>query len=482
MQSNSVKSSRWVLALLIGSTFALSGAKGSQGETLEEAVRLAVSTNPEVLELAADRRAVNYELRQARGGFFPSVDFRGATGEEFTDSPTTRTREAPLDNGEVWLWRNDSALTIRQLIFDGFETQSEVDRQKARVDSAAYRVGDTAETIGLNATLAYLDVARWRVLVGIAEDNVRAHEATLRDVRRLAEAGRGTVGDVSQAESRLAAARETLVRTEGSLRDVEANYIRLVGQAPADLVRPVLTDADLPYDREGAVDLAVRNNPAVLVFLADIETARAERRAADAPFFPRLDLEITGEANKNIDGVRGFERQLTAQAVMRYNLYRGGTDTAARQEQVERIIEAERALDRIRREVAEEARLAWHAMMTARGRVETLRDQVEANENVVNAYREQFLVARRFLLDLLDSQNELFQSRSALATQDYAALFAAHRVLAAGGTLLSTLGVERPEDARPGGEDKTMAPETAEPTPEETAEASEAEMAPVASE
>ena len=37
------------------------------------------------------------------------------------------------------------------MLFDGFQTKSEVERQTARVSSAAYRVQEAAEFVGLDA-------------------------------------------------------------------------------------------------------------------------------------------------------------------------------------------------------------------------------------------------------------------------------------------------------------------------------------------
>ncbi len=469
----SMKNRRWPGAFVLGSAALLLSAGGAEADTLQEAVFHAVQTNPEVLELAADRRAIDYELRQARANYLPTLDYRGSTGPEYTDDPGTRNRAAAGlgKDGDTWLWRTENSLTLTQLLFDGFATDSEVERQQARVDSAAHRVSDSSEIIGLNAVLAYLDVMRWHALVRIAQDNVRAHEQTVADVGQIADAGRGTAADFAQTEARLAQAREALVQTRGSLADAEANYIRFVGRAPVALSRPGLSADAIPANQESAVAIAIQHNPAMHVAQSDIETARAERRATDAPFWPRLDVEVTGQHNKNIDGTRGTDRGLGAFVVMRYNLYSGGQDTARRREAIERISESEQRRGRVERQVAEEARLAWSAMRTSAGRVEELREQVRANEEVASAYREQFIVGRRSLLDLLDSQNELFLTRGDLATQDYTSVFAKHRVLAAMGALLDTLAIPRPSESLPLTGGGMMAPA------EEEAEADEGEAA-----
>ena len=427
----------WSHALALGAAIGLSAITGTQAATLEEAVRQAVTTNPDVKALAAERRAVDHELRQARAGYLPLFDVRAAAGPEWSDRPSVDRQ---------WLGRVESQATVRQLLFDGFATDSEVERQQARVGSAAQRVFDSAQTTGLNAVLAYLEVLRSQALVLIAEDNVKAHEQSFSDVKRLADAGRGNVGDVRQTEARLASARASLIRTQGRLADTEANYIRVVGEPPANLVRPAFSGSALPGTRDGAVALAAKNNPAVAVAQADIDTAKAELKATDAPFMPRLDLEVGTQRNSNIDGVVGREQDFTALVVLRYNLYAGGADTARRKEFLERLAASRDQLDRAKRRVSEQTRLAWNGMKTAEGRAARIGEEVAADKGVVDAYRQQFLIGQRDLLDLLDAQNELFISRGNLTTEETTALFGGYQVLASTGTLLSTLGIKKPRE------------------------------------
>ncbi|MCH7544232.1 MAG: TolC family outer membrane protein, partial [Proteobacteria bacterium] len=328
-----------------------------------------------------------------------------------------------------------------------FATASEVERQRARVGSAAQRVHDSAQTTALNAVLAYLEVLRSQTLVEIAEDNAKAHAQSFKDVKRLADAGRGNVGDVRQTEARLASARASLVRTQGRLADTEANYIRVVGSPPSNLVRPSFSDSAMPTSRDGAVALALRNNPAIAVAQADIDTAKAELKATDAPFMPRLDLELGTQQNNNIDGVVGREQDFTALVVLRYNLYAGGADTARRKEFIERLAASRDQADRAKRRIAEQTRLAWNGMKTAAGRAARVREEVTADEGVVDAYRQQFLIGQRDLLDLLDAQNELFISRGNLVTEETTALFGGYQVTASMGALLRTLGVKKPKES-----------------------------------
>jgi adhesin transport system outer membrane protein len=136
--------------------------------------------------------------------------------------------------------------------------------------------------------------------------------------------------------------------------------------------------------------------------------------------------------------------------VARYNLYRGGADLARVREFKWRKAEAQEQLRVQERNVAEDVRLSWSARDTQRNSIQTLTDQVEANQNTRDVYAQQFDIGQRSLLDLLDATNELFLSKNDLITANYEELFANYRILASQGQLVQALGVSFPTEATPG--------------------------------
>ena len=66
----------------------------------------------------------------------------------------------------------------------------------------------------------------------------------------------------------------------------------------------------------------------------------------------------------------------------------------------------------------------------------------EANADKAT-YQAQFDIGRRTMLDLMNSENELFQARSSLTNGSFAVTQAEYRLLAAMGGLLKILGIEQ---------------------------------------
>jgi adhesin transport system outer membrane protein len=416
----------------------------SQAASLQDTVGQAVLSNPKIGALKNNRRATEEELNQGRGLYLPQVDLRAAIGPEWADTLSTRSA-APERTGSP-LTRKESSVVIQQRIFDGFEASSEVERQQHRVESAAMRVRESAENTGLDAVQAHIDVVRYRKLVDLSQSNVAVHEGYLERVRERVKSGAGSADEVAQADARLQQALAQLADNRKGLRDAEASYIKTVGDAPVDLEEVGVPADALAADLESALK-QVGNSPTVGIKDADVAVAQAEIGGAESRFYPKLTLEASGSANADTDGLRAVNRDAQVLLVARWNLYRGGIDMANRREAVARRAQAHDEQVQAVREFEEAIRKAWAEYETTGEQAGLLDKAAYQNGLVRDAYREQFELGTRSLLDLLDSENELYTTLGRKITAEEAHIFASYKVLAAGGQLLKTVGVATPQEA-----------------------------------
>lgn len=418
----------------------LATPEAALAQSLEEALGYAMETNPDVGQARANRRATDLELKQARGLYLPQVDAEASVGPQWRDEPLTGSGSST---------RKEAFVTLRQPLFTGFATSSEIDRQASRVDAAASRVFERAEDVGLNITRAYLDMLRQQELVALAETNSATHRSRLSDVRQRLDSGSGPVSDVQQAEERLSAAENTLVAIRRDLADAQVTFESLVGTPPANLAQPPDMTANIPDSRQAVVEAALESHPHLTSANADLDTANADFRAAGAPFYPTLNVEATARITENVESRidDGIVREANVLLVARYNLFRGFIDQANRQEQVERISEAQYGVIGAERAVVEEASLAWNDRASSLDAIALLETEVASSRQVRNSYADEFLVGRRTLLDLLDSDNQLFNARAALSTARYTKIFADYRIMAATGSLLSAMNVTKPAES-----------------------------------
>ena len=431
-------------AVLLGTALVFPLALSANAMTLQEAVQQAIATNPDIGVVASNREAVDQELRQARGLYLPQIDAAAGIGVGAINDSTSRASGGDYEETV----RRESSITLQQRLFDGFEAGATVEREMARVESAANRVMENSEVLALDAIGAYLEVLRQRDLVRLAEDNVGYHGQVLDAQQARLEGGGGSAADVDQTDARSARARNTLVETLQGLRVAEAIFARIIGSFPGnDLSYPEFPAGALPGDLDEAVQLAVRNNPTTKIFEADVRTAEAEVELSEVPLYPAVTLEAQTEYNDGTDALDTYEFNNQLMVRVRWNLFRGGIDRAARQEALFRLTESKNRRYSSVLESQQEMRRSWFELEAARDSIEALEDARDFNRSTLGAYEQQFEVAQRTLLDVLDAENELFVSEGQLITAQTNEQLASYRILAVGGGLLETMGVSAPQQA-----------------------------------
>lgn len=412
--------------------------------SLTQAISTGVMTNPEYGRVAASRRATDEELNQAKALYLPSVDLRADGGFERTDSETTR---ATGDDDKTFK-RYDAQLTLTQMLFDGWGTKYENERQKNRVQSSAFRVKETSELTGLDIVESFLEVMRQRELLTITRENVAEHVAIMGMIEEGVNAGRSTSADLEQIKARLSAARAQESTVRQSLRNAEASFQQSVGEMPKDLVMPAVPVNAISADVEAEVKNAIAGGPTLGVRAADIEVAYNEYKGTGSTLYPQFDLQLGARQGHDLGGIEGRDRSASALVVMNWNLYRGGGDVARVREFKHRHQQAKEERSVAARQLENDVRQTWASMVSAGERAKEFSSQAAANGEVVRAYKDQFSLDRRTLLDVLDSQNELFVSRSNTINAEFLEIFSVFRLLALKGALLPTLGVAYPQESK----------------------------------
>lgn len=427
-------------AILVGTMFLSHHPAFAQ--SLSEAVDQTIKTNPEVLIDANRRLALDQTVEQARGGYYPKVDLALGVGREWSENTSTRP-------GSDTLTRRESSLTLSQMLYDGYGVKSEVDRNQSRAESAAHRVASTSEHIGLRAVEVYLDVLRQQELVALTQDNLAAHERTFEQIKLRSDSGVGRQADMEQAQARLSLAQANLVSAQANLREAQISFQRVVGSASGNLDKPVDVSCEsFPVTLDEAVKSAFANHPALRSAIAEYEAGLAQEQGAESALKPRLDLELGTGWNDDLDGVDYRDNEAYAMLRMRYNVYKGGADQA-RIAETRHLTQVEKeVVRRTKRELEESTRLSWNALETSKDRLPKLKAHADATEITRDAYAKQFNIGQRTLLDLLDSENELYTARSNYLNGQYEERFARYRLMADIGKLLETLGVAPREESR----------------------------------
>jgi adhesin transport system outer membrane protein len=428
--------------LYIAVPFALVASSFAQAQNLQQAMQQAMDVHPEVQAGVNARNAQDYNVRAAKGGYLPRVDLTAGYGREGSDNPTTRAN----GNRNDWqtLNRGESAVRLSQMLFDGFATSNEVGRQQATANSRAYSLLNTTERTGLTVVQVYLDVLTQREMVRLAEENLKSHERIYDQIKLRTSRGVGRMADMDQADARLSQARNNLLTEQTNLADAQTNYLSAVGQLPDQLERPAPFLAMMPATLEEARVQMLDNSPVLRSAESDIVAAEKQYDAAKSSFYPRFDAQLGRNADNNVGGDQGHNNGWEAMVRMQFNLYAGGSNKA---DLTSKSYQASQALD-IRnnalRQLNEELGLAWNAYNNATAQLPIAQQYVDRANSVRTSYQQQFSLGERTLLDLLDSENELFTAQQRLVQLQTLKQYTQYRLKADMGTLLKSQGVVAP--------------------------------------
>ena len=107
---------------------------------------------------------------------------------------------------------------------------------------------------------------------------------------------------------------------------------------------------------------------------------------------------------------------ITGLVVFSWNLYNGGANEAREMALSEEMNRARLEQEAAARTVRETIDKTFAAYIIGQQRVSAAQRQVSANDQLVKQYREEYKLAKRSLLDLLDSESALFNGQFQLTS------------------------------------------------------------------
>ncbi len=421
-------------ALIATSSLSLGANAQQSPNSIKDAVEKAVLQNPEVRLRFHNLEAAKAERKVGEGGWLPRIDLEVAGGSYETKTPAL--------SSTLGYSGNRASLQLRQTLFDGFATLNETRRLSYAQQTAYFELLSASNQTALETTRAYLDVLRYRDLVQLAADNFTTHQEVHDRLSQKVTAGVGRKVDLEQAAGRMSLAESNWLTEASNLHDVSARYQRLVGVVPAPTLAPVAPIEASQKTGANFLTDAVRKNPDFLAAVATIRGYRSDTSVRRSAYAPTIELRARQSFESNQNGVTGDYRDTALELVLNYNLYRGGSDKARVSQYVAKLGSAYDLRDKACRDIWQTGEIALNDSQKLTAQIKLLAQHELSTAKARQAYQQQFDIGQRSLLDLLDTENELYQARRALSNAEYDLQLSAVRTLAAAGTLLTTLKLQ----------------------------------------
>ncbi len=389
----------WLLLFLV-----LSASGDATAQTLEDALAAAYLNNPMLLGQRTKVQATDEKVSQALSKWRPSVEITGSVGVKSvrnTNSTDPRQHRDPKSIG----------LTLTQPLFRGGRTIAATREAENAVRAERARLLKTEQGVLLGAATAFLDVFKDEAVLNLNIKNEQVLRRQLEAIRDRFEVGEITRTDVHQGEARQAGAVADRISAEGDLEVSRAAYLNVVGMpAPKTLVA-VEVPSGLPKSRDEAAKAAAVNNPSVV-------SAEYDRLALS----DNVD-EVMGELLPSLSVSTGLSRRLqsggedgridTAEMTLNLTipLYQQGVVFSRVRQAKQEVAKQLQVIDQARRDAVEEASKAWESMLTARARLASFTTQINANVVALEGVRREAQVGSRTVLEVLDAEQELLDSR-----------------------------------------------------------------------
>jgi outer membrane protein len=415
---------------IIAALLATAMAVPAHAETLRDALAAAYETNPTLTGARAGQRATNEGVPLAK-----------ANGRPDASGTATYTELLPRSNGTNFT--PDRTLTGRidltVPIYTGGAVKNSIRAAENRVEAGFAGLRATESAIFSAVVGTYMDVIRDESIVDLNRAQVGVLQVNLEATRDRFQIGDLTRTDVAQSEARLALATSSLESARANLIRSKEIYIQLVGQEPGDLEAPPPLP-NLPATPEEAVGVALEYNPDLIVAKELSEAARFDRRGAESSRLPFVSGFGGGSYSNNLGSIDPGSSGLTfdksstsAQIGVRATipLYQGGQPAAQIRQAQARLGQAMEQQIAAEREAIAQTRAAYASWRASQDVIAASERAVAANELSLEGVRAENSVGNRTILDILNAEQELLNSKVQLVAARRNAYVAGFSLLAA---------------------------------------------------
>lgn len=418
---------------------------------LEAALESAYRNNSELKELQAAVRARDEGVPQALAGWRPTVYANASVGGE-KDILSGDIK----NNGDLGITLPQSGdnistaqanLELKQNIYSGGKTVASTCKAESLVQAARAQLADKEREIFMAAVQAYFGVIARTAELEYRKSNENSLKATLEATKAKFNVGEETRTAIAQAEAQLAQGMAERQASEAQLEAAKATFEQVTGARPGKLQKPGEPTA-IPKGLKEALEIAKKNNPAILAALHQERADRSAIKESDADLLPKLDLTGTlarqntnqtynfnGTNNLQIGKVGNLQTTQKVLVNLSMPIYEGGSIRGKGRELRETAEQRRIQIETARRKVIQQLVEAWETYLSAKANVVSYKTQVRSNEVSLEGTRQEMLVGSKILLDVLNAQRELVSSQLRLVQAEQTYYQNAYNVLAIMGRL-----------------------------------------------
>ncbi len=395
-------------------------------DDLYQALQTVYQTNPQILSAREQVKSAEAVVDMAWSGWKPAVGASASIGSASTEILDKTYKTTPIGVG----------VKLTQNIFQGFATSAQIDAAKYMFQAKQASLSLTEQDVFLSAINAYIGVMNAKEVLTLQQGNkkvLQEYYARYKDMEKL---GLLTQTDLMQAQARLEGANYRVIAAKTNYDNAKETFRRIYGKAENKYQDISINSVQtlFPKSLEEAEKLALLAHPAIQAANASYQAANEDITVSQQTLRPSVDIKASGMHYDDLPIVDNV-KDARIGVYLTVPLYDKGVAGAQGNKAKFTASAAKEQITQTQRVVAENLRKAWNIYQAQDAAIKSANSRIKANKQALNGIKDEQERGRRTVLDVLDAEQELLDSKVALTQAKHQKVSAFFAVLSGVGRL-----------------------------------------------
>ncbi len=404
-----------------------------QAATLAEIYNLAVENDPQLGAAQAVFLSQNEVVTQTRAFLMPNVSVRGQTSDNRRNILGNSTVPTARYNDHSW------QAVLNQPIFR-LDSWYRFKQAKDLQAEAVANFATEQQALIVRVAQSYFDILEQEAGLSASNAERAAVQRQLEQVQQRFDVGLVAITDVLESQAAYDSSTVNVINAEGLQSTAYEPLTRLTKQRILEingLAEDFPVKNPEPQNADAWVETALQNNFSLRAAQERLRSAEKGLKLAKAGFYPTIDAQVS--YNHSVTGSISFIGNKLDQRTMALSVnvpvYQGGGVKSQVKAASYNLEAAQKSLDLIRSQVAENTRSLYTAINTDVARVRARLRGIESSQSALDATQTGYEVGTRNIVDVLQAQRNLYASQLQYASARYRYVLDTLRLKQAVGTL-----------------------------------------------
>ena len=385
----------------------INGTAGKPKLSLATAVDKGIKHSFDIKSTVERQKQADISIDQARASYYPKIDVFAEAGEEYNEPFISQDGDADPTVGDN-ISSYNAVFTVNQTIFDGFETDSLVEKSKDLSDSARYLSQDARERVAISTIKEYTKIYENQKKVSESFGYLNELQKLMKKVKVRAEKGAGDKVKIKYVETQMNNAYSQLYNLGSEMQNTILKMETMIGEK-------IDHELDLPdhrlvlaYQMPFLLDSAAKNNTGIKVNEADKRALSKDLEAARAAYYPDVNVLVKGQQSHNVGGDVGRDRNASAMLQVNYNLFEGFATDKSVEKIKSQMAEINYKIANDHRNLREDVTLLYNEIKYLESEMQNTQRQIRTTKELYELQEKQFRLGEGDLINLTDTLTDLY--------------------------------------------------------------------------